>query len=429
MRVLDQFTVARRRGTGAPAIIELLEGDLSAIPPEHAVDALVVSAFPNSYTPNPGTLFEDLFEHGLDMQEVARSKEEDLRSRLGCWISTPLPASQIQKFNFRRVVCFEPRYPAFVTASGFDGRSVEQTVGFVFRCLNNFVIPETSTDTDREDYEIARVAMPLLATGNQRVPVDALLPELLEAAIFWLEEGLPIERLKIVAFSPAETAMASRLFSEVASAYRGAADTESRKGARAKWETDLASSIGSYAIDAVTRQLRALATDDERATLDALVGRLRRERAARATTAMTSAGTTADPLPEYDVFISYAHKQDAEVREFVEALQQRDRSLRVFYDRQAIPVGGQWLKAISDAVHKSRTFIAVLSPDYTASPVCWDEFQCAKLKEYRTRTSVIKTVRLYSEQELPPIMGIYSFVDCIEGDLTKLRASVAAVLS
>jgi hypothetical protein len=427
MRVLDQFTVARRRGTGAPATIELLEGDLSALPPEHVVDALVVSAFPDSYTPYPGTLFEDLFERGLDMQEVARSKEEDQRNRLGCWISRPLPTAQAQTFNFRRVVCFEPRYPAFVTGSGFDGRSIEQTVGFVFRCLNNFVIPETSADTDREDYEIARVAMPLLATGNQRVPVEALLPELLEAAIFWLEEGLPIERLKIVAFSPAETAMASHLFSKVASAHRGAVDTRSREGSRVRSDTDLALSIGSHAIDTVTRQLRALATDDERATLDALIGRLARERAAPSATATTSAGATADPQPEYDVFVSYAHKQDAEVREFVDALQQRDRSLRVFYDRQTIPVGGQWLKAISDAVHKSRLFIAVLSPDYTASPVCWDEFQCAKLKEYRTRTSVIKTVRLYSEQELPPIMGIYSFVDCVEGDLTKLRASAAAV--
>src|ERR1044072_2810789 len=100
MRLIDQFGVPRRRGTRPAATVELLQGDLAAIPPEHAVDALVVSAFPNSYTPNPGTLFEDLLEHGLDMQEVARSKEEDLRSRLGCWISTPLPACPVQKFNF-----------------------------------------------------------------------------------------------------------------------------------------------------------------------------------------------------------------------------------------------------------------------------------------------------------------------------------------
>lgn len=427
MRVIDRFTVARRHGSGAPATIELLQGDLSAIPADHAVDALVVSAFPNSYTPSPGTLFEDLFHRGLDMEDVARHKEEDVRARLGCWISQPLPPALAEQFNVRRIVCFEPRYPAFVEASGFDGRSIEQLVGFVFRCLNNFVIPETSADTDRDDYEIARVAMPLLATGNQRVPVEALLPQLLDAAIFWLEEGLPIEQLKIVAFSPAETAIAERLFSAVAAAQRDDGDRDADQTERVGWDTDLALSIGSHAIDVVTRQLRSLATDQERATLDALFERLNRERAQSAET--VAAGAAPSMLPEYDVFVSYAHKQDEEVRALVNALREHDRDLRVFYDRRTIPVGGQWIKLISDAVHRSRMFIAVLSPDYTASPVCWDEFQCAKLKEYRTRTSVIKTVRLYSETELPPIMGIYSFVDCVEGDLTKLRASAVTVLS
>ena len=52
----------------------------------------------------------------------------------------------------------------------------------------------------------------------------------------------------------------------------------------------------------------------------------------------------------------------------------------------------------------------------------------AKLKEYNTRSSVIKTVRLYSERELPPIIGIYSYVDCAEGDLVKLRACAGTVL-
>jgi hypothetical protein len=428
MRVIDRFTVARRHGTAAPATIELLQGDLSAIPADHAVDALVVSAFPNSYAPVPGTLFEDLLERGLDMEEVARNKEEDLRARLGCWISRPLPAALAERFNVRRIVCFEPRYPAFVQASGFDGRSIEQLVGFVFRCLNNFVIPETSADTVRDDYAIARVAMPLLATGNQRVPVDALLPQLLDAAIFWLEEGLPIEQLKIVAFSPAETAIAARLFAAVSATRRGVVDTEADQSVGARWDTDLALSIGRHAIDTVTRQLRSLANDQERATLDALFERLNREQAAQSAETVAT-GAAPSMLPEYDVFVSYAHKQDEEVRALVDALQQHNRNLRVFYDRRTIPVGGQWIKLISDAVHRSRMFIAVLSPDYTASPVCWDEFQCAKLKEYRTRTSVIKTVRLYSEQELPPIMGIYSFVDCVEGDMTKLRASAVAVLS
>jgi len=51
------------------------------------------------------------------------------------------------------------------------------------------------------------------------------------------------------------------------------------------------------------------------------------------------------------------------------------------------------------------------------------------LKEYNTRAAVIKTVRLYSEKELPPIIGIYSYVDCAEGDLAKLRACAGTVLN
>ena len=84
--------------------------------------------------------------------------------------------------------------------TGFDSRSIESTVGYVFRCLNNFVIPEAAEGHEIRRFDIRRVAMPLLATGNQGVPVEKLIPRLLEAAVFWLEEGLPIECLKIVAF-------------------------------------------------------------------------------------------------------------------------------------------------------------------------------------------------------------------------------------
>ena len=127
------------------------------------------------------------------------------------------------------------------------------------------------------------------------------------------------------------------------------------------------------------------------------------------------------------MFLSYAHKQDSEVKVFVTALQQRAPGLRLFYDRTSIPPGGQWIRLISDAVQQAHTFVAILSPDYSASPVCWDEFQCAKLKEYTTRTSVIKTIRLYQDIALPPMMAIHSYVDCTEGDLTKLEQAALTV--
>ena len=84
MRLVNDLTISRPRGTKPPAVIQLLQGDLSALPPEHAVDALVVSAFPQSYTPNPGTLFESLYKRGLVMAPIAVHKEEDQRARLGC---------------------------------------------------------------------------------------------------------------------------------------------------------------------------------------------------------------------------------------------------------------------------------------------------------------------------------------------------------
>jgi hypothetical protein len=436
VEIIDRLVVPRRHGTEAAATIELLHGDLSAIPSEHAVDALVVSAFPNSYTPYPGTLFEDLFERGLDMREVAASKQEDQRDRLGCWISQPLPDGLSRRFNFRRIVCFEPRYPAFVTNTGFDGRNIEEVVGFVFRCLNNFAIPDLAEVHDARQFSLSRVAMPLLATGNQRVPVAALFPRLLEAAIFWLESGLPIEQLKIVTFSPAETAIAAPLFSAMARARRdGVATPSTALAADADdgWKADLARTVAEQVIDTCTRQLRqdllGVASPDEQPIIDALFDRLRTRRLPLESAAEAPRVEPHDAPPEYDVFVSYAHKQEQEVQAFVQELQGRHPAVRIFYDRRAIPAGGLWIKRISDAVRKAHTFIAVLSPDYTSSPVCWDEFQCAKLKEYNTRTSVIRTVRLYSEPDLPPIMGIYSYVDCVEGDLAKLRASATRVLA
>lgn len=436
MRLIDQMRVPRRHGTDLPATIELLQGDLSALPPEHAVDALVVSAFPDSYTPNPGTLFEDLFMRGLDMREVAQRKTEDQRSRLGCWLSEPLPPAIARVFNFTRIVCFEPRYPPFVANSGFEGRTIEETVGFVFRCLNNFAIPDAGEATDARRFNLSRIAMPLLATGNQGVPVEAMLPKLLEAAIFWLEEGLPIQQLKLVAFTPTETAVAARAFGTIASARRpsGPPTMPRPQGpvpVALEWEEHLAATVAAQVIDTCKRQLRdrllAVSRHEERETVEALFARLERE---------TPHGRESGrgPVPgdrssSYDVFISYAHEQDAEVRVLVQELERQHPSFRVFYDRRSIPVGGQWMKLISDAVHGARAFIAVLSPDYTASPVCWDEFQCAKLKEYSSRTSIIKTVRLYSEPALPPIMGIYSFTDCAEGDLAKLRSCAATLLA
>jgi hypothetical protein len=253
--------------------------------------------------------------------------------------------------------------------------------------------------------------------------------------VFWLEEGLPIECLKIVAFTQAEAQVATRVFAAKASSGpplpggSPAAVPAKNSG----WEAELASIIAAQVIETCTARLRdqllTLASADERPTVQALFDRLVPAQALPALGEPITQACADAAVPEYDVFVSYAHKQGQEVLAFVGEHERQYPRLRIFYDRSAIPLGAQWLKMVSEGVHKARMFVAMLSPDYSASLVCWDEFQCAKLKEYNTRTSVIRTVRLYSERELPPIMGIHSYVDCVEGDIDKLRGCVATLLA
>ena len=70
MRLVDSITVTD--GTTERSIA-LYEGDLAALPPEHKVDYLIVSAFPDNYTPTPGSVIGALQRAGLS----ARWTEDD----------------------------------------------------------------------------------------------------------------------------------------------------------------------------------------------------------------------------------------------------------------------------------------------------------------------------------------------------------------
>jgi len=140
--------------------------------------------------------------------------------------------------------------------------------------------------------------------------------------------------------------------------------------------------------------------------------------------------STSEPTPlteKYDYFISYAHTHNKEVQEFINQFSITKNGAKLFYDRDSIPPGGLWIKKISDAIQNSKQVICILSPSYSNSPVCWDEFQCAKLKEYNTKQPVIKTIALYKDVGMPPIMGIYSYIDCTEGDIQKLKDAVMKI--
>ncbi len=189
MRLLDSIEVrhAQRKR------IELYEGDLTALSASEAFDLLVVSAFPNDYTPTARSLIGALHWKGLSVRSLASDKEVDLRASFSCWLSKEF-APPDPGLRFRRILCFEPR---------FRGKPPE-VVGDIFRALTPILA---------EKPDIRTVALPVVATGNQGYSVTAMFTPLFEAALHWLESGLPLDCLKIVTYSDAEANEALQAFS------------------------------------------------------------------------------------------------------------------------------------------------------------------------------------------------------------------------
>lgn len=418
MELINTITVNRSSGDAA---IELLQGDLSQLPEQHRVDMLVVSAFPDSYTPNEGTLFAALYHRGFDMQKWAEKKEIDDRDKFDCWLSKPLPHKFARKFNFQRILCFEP---------GCSDNTLEpyEVVGNVFRCINNFVLPEVFNEDNqkRKLFDIKTVAMPVLATGNQQVPVEQMMPALLEAAVFWLQKGLPIAKLKIVVYNSKVLDIAKATFVTFNNKHSIETKVKAIEAKDMELFSGLAEKImhllNNEGLSYFTRLMMSVATDAEKTVVNKLVEKLWSIDKAQLATEIAALPGESRP---YDFFISYPHTHSNAVRQFLEALQKKYPSANIFHDSKSIPIGAHWIRTISDAIECSKQFIAILSPDYSKSPVCWDEFQCAKLMETRTKKSIIRTIRLYKEEKVSPILAIYSYEDCMEGNVQLLVNAVA----
>jgi hypothetical protein len=406
MQLLSQIIIHRKTDE---ATIQLLQGDLTAIPTEHASDIVVISAYPGSYLPIRGTLMAALYDKGIFIGEMEKDKEVNLVDQLGCWLSKPLKEKQQKQFNFKRILCFEP---------GSAVLENESVVGNIFRCINIFAF----------DKQNSVIAMPVVASGNQKVPLAKMLPATLEAAVFWLENGLPLNAIKLVLYSDKQVNDSLLIFNAFRDEYEllHSISEEEDYFPGAFYESEKNFAPGNYTVGSGRVEL------GEYDSLDATLERSPSEETAASAPSMSPLSPV-NQLDEetggYDYFLSYAHTNSDLINSFVENLQQQNKQLRIFYDKDSIPPGGLWIKQISDAIQKAGKVLVFLSPDYDNSLVCWDEFQCAKLMEYNRKTSVIQTIYLYNyKNEMPPIMGIYSYLDCREGDKEKLISCISEIL-
>ncbi|MEO1466295.1 MAG: toll/interleukin-1 receptor domain-containing protein [Cyanobacteria bacterium J06633_1] len=190
MKLLDELVIQHNSGEKR---IELYHGNLTDMPLEHAVDILVVSAWPNSYEPSLGTVIGSLADKGISVADLATKKVADYRETFSCWMSEEVKSSD-PGIQFKRILCFEP----------YSRGEPAEVIGDIFQSLMPFIVGESPA---------IKVAMSLVATGRQKVPLADILEPLLDAAVHWFEVGLPVEVLKIVEYSELKAAELKGAFS------------------------------------------------------------------------------------------------------------------------------------------------------------------------------------------------------------------------
>jgi hypothetical protein len=203
MRLLAEWTI---RHGDVDRRIQLLQGDLSQLPPEHAVDILVVSAFPNDYLPTPSSLIGALYRTGISVEGLSRSKQMDMRQEFSCWLSQPVFGTAA----FRQILCVE---------SGWRGTPPEITDD-LFRAL----APLFATA-----FPGGSLAMPIIGAGDQGWPPDQMLESLMRAALSWFKRGLSISAMKIVIFSERIAIRATQTFLDVRTQIDAEADEQGHR--------------------------------------------------------------------------------------------------------------------------------------------------------------------------------------------------------
>lgn len=193
MRLIDEYRVPG----GLGGSVELHQEDLAS--PIDAADMLVVSAFPDDYSPTPTSLIGALDAKGLSIESLARDKDIDMREGYSCWLSQSLRGSAVM-LGYQRVLCFEPLVRC----------RPPEVVGDIFRALSPILAVRPS---------IQSIVLPLVATGDQGYGIREMLEPLLHAALRWLQIGLPLERIVIAVRSDDSLEEATHVFREARASF------------------------------------------------------------------------------------------------------------------------------------------------------------------------------------------------------------------
>ena len=132
-------------------------------------------------------------------------------------------------------------------------------------------------------------------------------------------------------------------------------------------------------------------------------------------------------MAEYDVFVSYNHKDALRVQPLVDALEAR--GIKAWYDSGELRVGESFMRKIGDALEQSRYFLLMISPDYLASQ--WTPFELGvALSAAATKgVRVIPVlVRMADLSALPGLLRRHQFLDATQASADQIAAEVAEIV-
>ena len=348
-------------------------------------------AFPDDYVPTPRSLIGALYRKGVSVAELATRKAVDLRQTFSCWLSeevvTPVPGIQ-----FRRILCFEP----------LTRGAPPKVVGDIFRSLMPFLLG---------DPPITRIAMPLVATGNQNVPLIDMLEPLLDAAAHWLAVGAPVERLKIVEYAEVKAAELKGAFSILKRQYEGAflnRETTSKPDATPGPVPEQPSprDQSSMQVAPPARSGPVLSNSSE-------------------TPSEVSLPVSAF---KYDLFISYSHRNREDIVFFAEELQRQRPDIRIFLDRKDLNTGMAWQRELYKALDDCCKVVTLYSQPYLESEVCQEELHIAIFRDRESNEQVLFPIYLY-DAALPTYLQLKQYTDCRNANREKLKEACAQIVA
>ncbi|PVD32349.1 hypothetical protein C0Q70_07782 [Pomacea canaliculata] len=114
----------------------------------------------------------------------------------------------------------------------------------------------------------------------------------------------------------------------------------------------------------------------------------------------------------YDVFISYAHKNPELPHHLHRALQDADPDMKIFFDTSELRAGKIWQEALYEAVDQAKCVIAMLSSAYFNSTVCQEEYNIA-LARFLSQDGII-LIPVLAEEDVEEIPASFSVVPILD---------------